>query len=140
MSVRALNLETPESPPWRRRPAALCAVATARVLAKIPPRRLRSVLEFARRGARPATEAETLRARNDVVSVSVPVAGPRCLQRSIAVVLLCRAKGFWPDWCTGVRTQPFQAHAWVAVNGRPVGENNEEVKHFHVQLTVPSRP
>ncbi|WP_367137498.1 MULTISPECIES: lasso peptide biosynthesis B2 protein [Streptomyces] len=22
----------------------------------------------------------------------------------------------WPDWCTGVRTAPFRAHAWL--NGR----------------------
>jgi hypothetical protein len=22
-------------------------------------------------------------------------------------------RGVWPTWCTGVRTPPFSAHAWV---------------------------
>ncbi|GAA0916007.1 MULTISPECIES: lasso peptide biosynthesis B2 protein [Streptomyces violaceusniger group] len=139
MSVRALSLETPTTPPWHLRPAALTAVGIARLLTYLPPQRLRKVLECARRGSRPATETKALRARNAVVAVSVPCAGPRCLQRSIATALLCRMTGTWPDWCTGVRTQPFQAHAWVEVDGKPIGENIDEIRYFHVLMTVRSR-
>jgi hypothetical protein len=57
--------------PLRQRPAALIAVGAARVLAHLPPRRIR---------------------------------------------------GVWPTWCTGVRTAPFIAHAWVEADGHPVGE------------------
>lgn len=139
MSGRVVTVEPSVPPPLRQRPAAYGAVAAARVLARVSPRRLRRVLELVRRGARPATAAEALRARNDVVAVSVRCAGPSCLQRSIAAVLLCRARyGTWPDWCTGVRTQPFQAHAWVAVDGEPVGENIDDVRFFHPLMTVPS--
>ncbi|MFD5030742.1 lasso peptide biosynthesis B2 protein [Streptomyces sp. NPDC058220] len=138
MTGRSLTLETSAALPWRSRPAVWCAVGAARLLTCLAPLRLRQVLEFVRRGARPATEAETLRARQAVVAVSVPCAGPRCLQRSIAGALLCRMRGTWPDWCTGVRTQPFQAHAWLAVNGKPIGENARDVRYFHVLMTVPS--
>ncbi|MEU9117139.1 lasso peptide biosynthesis B2 protein [Streptomyces sp. NPDC048483] len=44
-----------------------------------------------------------------------------CLRRSVATALLCRMRGVWPHWCTGVRTAPFRAHAWVEVEGLAVG-------------------
>ncbi|MGP3948710.1 lasso peptide biosynthesis B2 protein [Streptomyces sp. 7N604] len=107
---------------WHRQITARCAVGAARLLAKLPPRRLRRVLRTASRGSRPATAAQTLDARSSVVSVSAWCAGQGCLERSIATVLLSRLHGVWPDWCTGVRTQPFRAHAWVEAEGKPVGE------------------
>ncbi|QKG22305.1 lasso peptide biosynthesis B2 protein [Actinomadura verrucosospora] len=109
----------------RRRAGARAAVGAARLIAKLPPRRLRRVLSVLRRGARPASGEEALAARQAVVTVSVQCAGQGCLQRSIATVLLCRAGGTWPDWCTGVRTEPFRAHAWVEADGEPVGERAE---------------
>ncbi|WP_241481557.1 lasso peptide biosynthesis B2 protein [Nocardiopsis gilva] len=54
--------------------------------------------------------------------VSTLCAGEACLQRSLATVLLCRMGGSQPTWCVGVRTEPFQAHAWVEAEGAPVGE------------------
>lgn len=139
MSARSLSLESSTAPPWRLRPVALCAVGAARLLTRLPPRHLRAVLTAVRGGARPASEGEALRARNAVVAVSVPCAGPRCLQRSIATALLCRVSGSWPDWVTGVRTQPFRAHAWVEVDGEPMGESADEVRHFHVLMRIASR-
>ncbi|MEU8425045.1 lasso peptide biosynthesis B2 protein [Micromonospora sp. NPDC048835] len=139
MSVRALTLESAQNPSWPWRQLARCCVGMARLLTRLPPRRLRRFLELARHGSRPATVTEALRARSAVVATSVPCAGPRCLQRSVATVLLCRLHGAWPDWCTGVRTRPFQAHAWVAVGGVPVGENLDEVRFFHVLMTVPTK-
>lgn len=109
----------------RRRAGARAAVGAARLIAALPPRRLRRVLAFLRRGARPASGEEALAARQAVVTVSVQCAGQGCLQRSLATVLLCRAGGTWPDWCTGVRLEPFRAHAWVEAEGAPVGERAE---------------
>jgi hypothetical protein len=139
MSGKVVILEPSVRPPLWISPIALCAIGVARLLERFPPRRLRQVLEVARRGARPADVPTVLRARNAVVWMSIRCAGPRCLQRSIATALVCRAGGAWPEWCTGVRTHPFQAHAWVAVDGEPVGENIEDVAYFHRTMTIPNR-
>jgi hypothetical protein len=114
--------ELPTRLPWRWQLTARCAVAVARALIKLPPRRLRQALTLASRGARPATAAEALRARQAAVTVSARCAGQGCLQRSVAAALLCRLHGGWADWCTGFRTRPFRAHAWVEVDGVAVGE------------------
>ncbi|MDQ4031589.1 MAG: lasso peptide biosynthesis B2 protein [Actinomycetota bacterium] len=133
-----VTTETSVAPRWHLRPAALCAAGVARILARLSPEHLRWVLELARCGARSAGEIEALRARNAVVAVSMRCTGRWCLQRSIATALLCRMHGCWPEWRTGVRTQPFQAHAWVAVDGKAVGES-DDIQFFHPTMTVPSR-
>ncbi|MBT2387350.1 lasso peptide biosynthesis B2 protein [Streptomyces sp. ISL-11] len=127
-----------EAVPPHRRPPALLATATARLLVMLPPRRIRRVLTLLRRGAAPATAEQALAARRRVVAVSARCAGEGCLQRSIATALLCRLRGVWPDWCTGVRTGPFRAHAWVEVDGRPVGEPHP-AGYYHRLMVVPSR-
>lgn len=124
--------------PWGTALLARTAVAAALLLIRLPPGRLRRVLAVAARGARPATEHEALASRRAVVSVSRRCAGQGCLQRSVATVLLCRARGHWPDWCTGVRTMPFRAHAWVEVDRRPVGEG-DGVRLFRTLLRVEAR-
>ncbi|WP_405676365.1 lasso peptide biosynthesis B2 protein [Streptomyces sp. NBC_00868] len=134
-----LTLEPSTTVPWHQRPAALVTVATARLMAHLSPRRLRQVLELASHGARPADLPQALQARNAVVSVSVAIAGPRCLERSIATALLCRLGGTWPQWCTGVTTQPFTAHAWIVVDGNPVGEDPDAITDFHLVMSVPAR-
>ncbi|KAB2352445.1 lasso peptide biosynthesis B2 protein [Actinomadura rudentiformis] len=123
---------------WRRRIAARFAVASASVLMRLPPRRLRQVLGVLSRRAAPATKDQALAARNAVVSVSVRCAGQGCLQRSVATVLLCRLGGTWPDWCTGVLTDPFRAHAWVEAEGIPVGEGTG-MPPFRKLITVSVR-
>jgi hypothetical protein len=101
------------------------------------PRWLRRVLELLSRRARPATAGEAQAARDAVVAVSVLCAGQGCLQRSIATALLCRLSGSWPDWCTGVVTEPFRAHAWVEAAGTPVGEG-PNMPAFRKLMTVPA--
>jgi hypothetical protein len=120
---------------WRDRLVARCAVGAARLLILLPPSRLCRVLRVARRGARPATVAQALHARQSAVTVSIRCAGLGCLQRSVAAALMCRLRGRWPDWCTGFRTQPFGAHAWVEVDGSPVGEP-VDMSRFHTVLAV----
>ncbi|MGN9845898.1 lasso peptide biosynthesis B2 protein [Nonomuraea sp. H19] len=109
----------------RRRLAARCAVGLARLLARRPPARIRSVLLRLARRTRPASHTETEDALRAVLAVSLRCAGPEaCLPRSLAVVLLCRMSGRAPTWCTGVRIRPpFGAHAWVEAEGRPVAES-----------------
>jgi hypothetical protein len=131
-----ITLEAAAAVPWRRRTTARLAVAAARVAIQLSPRHLRQVLAFARHGARPATAAQVLQARAAVVSVSVRCAGQGCLQRSVATVLLCRLGGVWPDWCTGVLTEPFRAHAWVEIDGEPVGEG-DHMPPFQKVMIVP---
>lgn len=71
-----------------------------------------------------------------MVSVSLRCAGQDCLRRSVATTLLCRARGTWPTWFTGVRTHPFAAHAWIEAEGHTVGEPADTAS-FHTLLTVP---
>jgi hypothetical protein len=122
--------------PWRQRPATWLAVGLARVLAGQPPGRIRWLLLRLRRGARPATVAEARAARSAVVATSILCAGEGCLPRSLATTLLCRLRGTWPTWCTGVRTAPFTAHAWVAVAGEPVDEPYP-AGYFRLVMAVP---
>jgi hypothetical protein len=138
MSMSVALAERRHLPPHRR-VVPLLAVGAARLLAKAKPARLRAILEFTRRGAPPATAAQTLAAREAVVSVSLRCAGQNCLQRSIATALLCRVRGAWPTWCTGVRTHPFAAHAWVEAEDHPIGEPHPK-GHYKPLITVPPRP
>ncbi|GFE23054.1 MULTISPECIES: lasso peptide biosynthesis B2 protein [Streptomyces] len=135
MSLPVALSERRRLPPHRRL-VPLLAVGVARLLAKARPARLRKVLEFTRRGARPATADQALAAREAVVSVSLRCAGQGCLQRSIATALLCRARGAWPTWCTGVRTHPFAAHAWVEADDHPVGEPHPK-GHYKPLIAIP---
>ncbi|EWC60869.1 hypothetical protein UO65_3799 [Actinokineospora spheciospongiae] len=101
---------------------ARLAVGVARVLITLPPRRLARAVAFLHRGARPASAELTQRARDTVCATSARCTGQGCLPRSVAVVVYCRLHGRAPDWCTGFALDPFTAHAWVEVDGAPVGE------------------
>ena len=125
-------MSTPEAVPYRPRSvplptrlAARLAVGCAHLLATQPPARIRTLLRQVRRGARPASVAQTAAALDTVLAVSLTAGGRKgCLPRSLATVLLCRMRGQWPTWCVGVRKQPpFAAHAWVEAGSQPVGED-----------------
>ncbi|MFC8006838.1 lasso peptide biosynthesis B2 protein [Streptomyces olivaceus] len=135
-----VTLAVREPLPLRHRPAALLAVAAARLLATRSPHRITQLLGQLRRGAAPATTAQARAARAAVVTVSRRCAtSSGCLQRSLAATLLCRMRGVWPTWCTGVRTQPFSAHAWITAEGDPVAEPYRADYYLPI-LTVPPRP
>lgn len=122
MSSVPAALPTERSLPLRRRALPMLAVGASCLAVRLRPVRLRRALEFARRRAAPATTAEAVAAWQDVVAVSTRRAAASGLRRSVAIALLCRARGVWPTWCTGVRTDPFAAHAWLEVDGHPIGE------------------
>jgi Transglutaminase-like superfamily len=132
------TVERPGRLPLRQRPAALVAVGAGRMLTHLPPRRIRAVLTLLRRRAAPATYQQAKDAQDSVLAVSVLCGGRYCLQRSLATTLLCRLRGVWPTWCTGVRTAPFVAHAWVEADGQPVGEP-QGPGYYHPLITIPPR-
>ncbi|MEU8381518.1 lasso peptide biosynthesis B2 protein [Streptosporangium sp. NPDC048865] len=140
MSPKMVALQKAAAPPWRLRPVVLVAIALAWPLARCAPYRLRAVLQFVSRGARAATAKEAENARSAIVGLSVRHGGPRCLERSIAIALMCRVAGSWPDWCTGVSTHPFEAHAWVEAEGEAIGEDPDEIVHFFITMRVSVRP
>jgi Transglutaminase-like superfamily len=125
--------------PVRQRPAALIAAGAARVLAHLPPRRIRAVLTRLRRRAAPATYQQAKDAYDAILAVSVLYGGRYCLQRSLATALLCRIRGVWPTWCTGVRTAPFVAHAWVEAGGQLVGESHDPGYYRPLIVIPPER-
>lgn len=131
-------LEDRERVPVLRRLLPLAAVSAAHLIGRMPPGRIRRLLTLCARGARPARYDEALQARRTVVSVSLRCAGNGCLPRSIAVALLCRARGSWPTWHVGVRTVPFAAHSWVEADGRPVDEPHTTA-HLRPLITVAAR-
>ncbi|QWF85066.1 lasso peptide biosynthesis B2 protein [Amycolatopsis sp. CA-230715] len=100
------------------------ALVSARILSRQSPRRLRRVLGRVAAGTRPASYAQAALARDQILTFSPRCrAGNTCLPRSIAVLLVCRARGIWPTLCVGViATPPFRAHAWIEVDEQVVGE------------------
>lgn len=131
--------------PERRRAGTLIdrsmargAVAAAHVIARLPPTRMRTVLSLLAARARPAPATTVTHAHSLVVAVSSYCAGWRgCLPRAIAVGLICRCSGTWPEWAAGVRaTPPFAAHAWVVADGAIVGEPGGSTA-FRALMRVP---
>ncbi|WP_226360838.1 lasso peptide biosynthesis B2 protein [Pseudonocardia sp. ICBG1142] len=102
--------------------ARMC-IAMAYLLSRLKPEYIARFLHLMRKGARPASYPEAAAARASVISNSIYCAGEGCLPRSLATVLVCRAKGSWPTWVVGARLEPFLAHAWVEAEGIPVEEN-----------------
>jgi hypothetical protein len=138
MSTPEVVFHDPRSLALPRRILGHLAVAAARLLATQPPGRIRTVLGWLRRGAKPATFEQAKAARDTVVAVSL-VCGARegCLPRSLATILLCRLRGRWPTWCVGARrVPPFGAHAWVEADGVPVDEPYPP-DYFRTFFTVP---
>ena len=55
-----------------------------------------------------------------------------CLQRSAACVCLLRSQGLPAELVLGVRTFPFEAHAWVELEGRILNDKLDYVGRFLV--------
>lgn len=102
--------------------AGVISITVAGFLSKLSPSQLERVLKMLKRGSRASSHTRAARARAIVTSISLRCAGEGCVQRSIASAIICRMQGEWPTWHSGVRTNPFRAHAWISVDGRPVDE------------------
>ena len=60
--------------------------------------------------------------KNGSYRTSTNGAGNGCLQRAVAVMLRGIIARRTPDWVSGFQVSPFIAHAWVEVDGIPIGE------------------
>lgn len=89
----------------------------ARLIAGWPPRRPVRAL---------ARVAQAWRARR---LYPAPVA---CLQRSVACVYLLRRRGVPAALVVGVRTPPFEAHAWAEVDGEVVNDRPGVAREYTV--------
>lgn len=121
-----------------RRVRVSVVVAIARVLARSSPRRLAQVLSAVARSCGPAEQSHVEVVRRQVEAVSVLCAGEGCLPRSIAIALLCASDSrAWPSWRTGVRVEPFRAHAWVECDGVATGEEPDfDAGQFLITMEV----
>lgn len=60
-----------------------------------------------------------------------------CLEQSLVLYYLLRRQGVGVHFHLGVQPHPFAAHAWVALNGAPLNDDPEHVRHF---VIVPELP
>lgn len=116
---------------WGARIAAMVAY----FIVKLKPALLMHILRLfvVKQGRADYKEVE--RIRTSVNSVSSRCAGNGCLQRSVAVMIISWFRRIPLTWKSGFRVSPFIAHAWVEVNGQPVGENMD-LSNFSVSLVV----
>ncbi|WP_405575521.1 lasso peptide biosynthesis B2 protein [Streptomyces sp. NBC_01167] len=134
MSSRVV-IEQPPRPPIHRSIPARAAVFLALLLGRRSPQTIEKTLTYLRRGARAATYEQARSAHNDVTATSVLCAGEGCLPRSLAIVLLCRFRNTWPTWHIGIRTGPFESHAWVEAEGQMVNEPHSD-DYYRPIMTV----
>jgi hypothetical protein len=58
-----------------------------------------------------------------------------CLEQSLVLYALLRRRGVEAQLRLGVQPFPFTAHAWVEVDGAPINETEERIRHFHLLRT-----
>ena len=133
----ALDCPQPTSAPARL--AGMCAVVVAAlVLRALPFHRVRSLASvMTRRTANPAsaTEAGAALAAVDAGGAQLPFR-VACLERSLAATLMLAWRRRRVAWCVGVKLAPLASHAWIAVDGNPIGEADNVVKMYRVLFTT----
>ena len=53
-----------------------------------------------------------------------------CLEQSLALFVLLQRRGIAAELRLGVQPYPFNAHAWVELDGQPVNETWETIRQF----------
>jgi hypothetical protein len=66
-----------------------------------------------------------------MASTAVPFPA-KCLERSVALLWMASRRGLAAHLRIGVLPRPFNAHAWVEIDGRPVNENPEYIELFRL--------
>jgi hypothetical protein len=54
----------------------------------------------------------------------------QCLATSLSLASWLLTAGFRPDLVLGVKCDPFQAHSWVEIDGRIIGDDPENARPF----------
>lgn len=114
-------------------PVAFVAVALSRLSLKTAG--FRRTIRLARRLTRgPAADQNHLVADQSARAIAIAAAffpgRAICLEQSVALYVLLRRRGVAAALRIGVQPYPFQAHAWVELDGQPVYENPDELFKF----------
>ena len=59
-----------------------------------------------------------------------------CMELSLAFVFFALTKGLSSTWCMGVANEPFKAHAWIEIAGKPFREDEYLEQNFQKLLVV----
>lgn len=131
------------SPAWA--PLAACALATV-LLVRAAGRRthafsrlLRLVRITTRVARRPARDTQVV-AVLDCVRVIGGVSPFRtaCLEETVAAMLALAVTGRRAGWCHGIAADPIRLHAWLSLDGCPVGEPTSTLRFTPlIQLPEP---
>lgn len=114
-------------------PVSFVAVAVSRLSLKLAG--FRRTIRWARRLAG-QTEASNdwncaeRSARSVAIAAAFFPGRAICLEQSVALYVLLRRRGVAVSLRIGVQPYPFQAHAWIELDGRPVFENADELVKF----------
>ena len=114
-------------------PSAFATVALSRISLKFGG--FRRTIRWARWLARrPASTIDRGLAERSARSVAIAAAffpgRAICLEQSVALYLLLRRRGVEAVLRSGAQPYPFQAHAWVEVDGQPVLEKADDLVRF----------
>ncbi|MEU4377189.1 lasso peptide biosynthesis B2 protein [Pseudonocardia alni] len=145
----ALPERGPLSPGWA--PLAACALATV-LLVRTAGRRTHAFSRLLRLvrittwvARRPVRDTQVV-AVLDCVRVIGGVSPFRtaCLEETVAAMLALAVTGRRAGWCHGIAADPIRLHAWLSLDGCPVGEPTSTLRFTPlIQLpepaTVPSR-
>lgn len=97
---------------------------------------VRSAARTVRRGASAASVEETMNAIRHFGFLPNRIA---CLESSVATVVALALQGRGVTWHHGVRCDPLVLHAWVSVDGEPVGEPESTSRCAHLLTVNPKR-
>lgn len=137
----AMALEAPGDAQSARRSdrllAPLCLSAAIYVLRFRFGRVVTLARWSARRIQREAPESEALSMSMAVRRAAFHRSGRvACLEVSLATVILAALHRRSVRWCIGARLMPYASHAWIEIDGRPVGEPDNHDRPYHVLLRV----
>lgn len=91
-----------------------------------------------RRGAAPAEARHVDEALESVrVVASVLPFRIACLEETAAAMLVLALTGRRAGWCHGVAADPIRLHAWIALNGQPIGEP-ASTNHYTPLIRIPA--
>lgn len=124
--IQGISLEKPDV----RLPAKLMiearfSVLVAYIVAYFPPKGMVFFVSAIGRNCKHPSYDQAEHFLFAVKKASLMCRGQWCLQRSLAVVVLCSLHGYCPDFIIGVRPSPFSMHAWIESEGVPVQDRKE---------------
>jgi transglutaminase superfamily protein len=136
-----MALDAPDGAQRRRRGDRLLAPPCLTLAIWLLRLRFGRVVVLARwimgRCRRPAIAAEAASMTAAVRNAARHRAGRvACLECSLATVILAGLRRCSVHWCIGARLMPYASHAWIEVDGHPVGESEHGDRPYHVLLRV----